>query len=156
MFKVMDDIQIDELFNSQVMGRIGCHDGETVYVVPISYVFDGNSIYAHSFEGMKISIMRKNPSVCFQVDNTKDLSHWSSAIGWGTFEEISNEEERLYAFRQLNSRRLPLVTSETMHLNNFWPFLEMEESTGGIFFKIVLHKKTGRYEQSGDRYFFAT
>lgn len=156
MFREMNEEQINELFRQQVMGRIGCYDGESVYVVPISYVYDNNCIYAHSQEGMKISIMRKNPSVCFQVDNTRDFSNWVSIIGWGKFEEITEETEKAEAFRKLNSRKLPHIISETMHLNEFWPFVDLPETVGGVFFKIVLEKKTGRYEESADKYFFAT
>lgn len=156
MLKVMNERQIDELLDCQVIGRIGCYDGETIYVVPISYVYANNCIYAHSQEGMKISILRKNPSVCFQVDNTKDFSNWISVIGWGKFEEITDETEKVEAFQRLNSRKLPHIISETMHLNDFWPFSDLSEVASGIFFKIVLEKKTGRYEQSADKYFFAT
>lgn len=156
MFKTMSEQQINNLFQQQVIGRIGCYDGEKVYVVPISYVFHEDCVYAHSQEGLKISIMRNNPSVCFQVDNTKDLSNWASAIGWGEFAEITDEKEKAEAFEKLNSRKLPHIISETMHLSDVWPFTDVSAATEGIFFKIILQKKTGRYEQSADSYFFAT
>jgi hypothetical protein len=36
--------------------------------VPITYVFDGEAVYAHSADGLKIRMMRANPHVCFEVD----------------------------------------------------------------------------------------
>jgi hypothetical protein len=33
--------QIEEVLNSQVVGRIGCHAEEETNIVPISYAYDG-------------------------------------------------------------------------------------------------------------------
>lgn len=46
--------QIEQVLLSELIGRIGCYaDGQT-YVVPITYVYDGESIYGHSVDGMKL------------------------------------------------------------------------------------------------------
>jgi nitroimidazol reductase NimA-like FMN-containing flavoprotein (pyridoxamine 5'-phosphate oxidase superfamily) len=80
---------------SQIVGRIGCHDGDLVYVVPISYAYDGEYVYFHSYEGKKIDIMRKNPKICFQIDEMKDMANWKSVIAWGEFEELNDYEEKI-------------------------------------------------------------
>ena len=69
MFENLDSGQIENVLSENIVGRLGCHaDGKT-YVVPVSYAYDDKYIYVRTFEGMKISIMRKNPNVCFQVDS---------------------------------------------------------------------------------------
>lgn len=157
MFGSLNTDQIDTLINSQLIGRIGCHaDGKT-YVVPISYAYDGTHIYAHSFEGMKIDMMRKNPKVCFEVDNTKNLSNWQSAICWGEFEELTTDQDKAVAAEKLNKRVLPILSSETMHITPEWPFQgDHYERIGGIFFRIKVMEKTGRFEKTADEFFFAT
>lgn len=60
--------QIEHVLQSQITGRIGCCAGDDMYVVPVTYVYHQGHIYAHSKEGRKIQIMRRNPKVCFQVD----------------------------------------------------------------------------------------
>lgn len=60
--------QIELLLKSEVIGRIGCCADNKVYVVPVTYAYDGTHVYAHSKEGMKIRMMRKSPEVCFEVD----------------------------------------------------------------------------------------
>ncbi|RYY14660.1 MAG: pyridoxamine 5'-phosphate oxidase family protein, partial [Chitinophagaceae bacterium] len=115
MFKSMDETQMDDLLSKQVIGRIGCYNGETVYVVPASYVYADNCIYVHSLEGLKLSIMRSHPSVCFQVDDTRNLSNWGSVIAWGVFEELVEEADKQKAMQKLNARKVPAITSETMH-----------------------------------------
>jgi nitroimidazol reductase NimA-like FMN-containing flavoprotein (pyridoxamine 5'-phosphate oxidase superfamily) len=157
MFGKLDTSQIDKLINSQLIGRIGCSADGMTYVVPVSYAYDGTYIYVHSLKGRKIDIMRKNPKVCFQVDNTKNLANWQSVICWGEFEELTSEEEKTRALETLNNRVLPVVSSETMHLTPEWPFPTCcDDRVGGIFFRIKLTEKTGRFEKSADEFFFAT
>ena len=94
MFDTLSNEQIIDVVSNNFVGRLGCHaDGKT-YVVPISYAYNGDYIYARSFEGMKLAMMRKNPNVCFQVDKTESMSDWQSVIIWGTFEELTNKNER--------------------------------------------------------------
>ena len=83
MLRELNDTQIEALLEDQVIGRIGCHSAETMYVVPVNYVYDGTNIYCHSAQGMKIDMMRKNPQVCFEVDKIKDVTNWESVIAWG-------------------------------------------------------------------------
>lgn len=87
----LDDAQIDAFLRTQMIGRIGMHaDGET-YVVPIIYAWDGECVYVQSIEGRKISMMRANPHVCFEVDEYDDGS-WRSVIVDGAYEELEGED----------------------------------------------------------------
>jgi nitroimidazol reductase NimA-like FMN-containing flavoprotein (pyridoxamine 5'-phosphate oxidase superfamily) len=147
----LTEIGIDRLLHKAVVGRIGCYSGYRVYVVPISYVYDGKDIYAHTTEGMKAEIMRKNPGVCFEVDDVKDMSNWQSVIAWGKFEEITDSEEKKKALKLLMNRQLPILSSITTHLGESWPFYSGEpEEIDGIFFRIALKERTGRYEGGVD------
>jgi nitroimidazol reductase NimA-like FMN-containing flavoprotein (pyridoxamine 5'-phosphate oxidase superfamily) len=120
-----------------------------IYVVPISYAYDGNCIYGHTFEGLKIDLMRSNPSVCFEVDDLRDMGNWQSVIGWGKFEEILDKTERNNALKTLLDRPLPVISSITTHLGKSWPFYPDDlETIYGIVFKITLEKKTGKFEST--------
>lgn len=149
MFGPLQHDQIEEVLQTQVVGRIGCSaDGET-YVVPISYAYDGNFIYCHSYEGKKMAIMRKNPKVCFQVDNMRDMANWKSVIVQGNFEELLNQDEKAEAMHALLHRYLPLVSSVTTHLGKNWPFEPDDISEiNGVVFRIAVIEKTGRFETS--------
>ena len=142
--------EIEDVLNGGFIGRIGCHTGDDVYVVPVSYAYDGEYIYVRSFEGKKVDIMRKNPKVCFQVDTMKDMANWESVIGFGEFEEIHDDTERDYALQVLLNRKLPLQSSETTHLGSLWPFQSEDLNTiEGIVFRVLLKDKTGRFERIG-------
>jgi nitroimidazol reductase NimA-like FMN-containing flavoprotein (pyridoxamine 5'-phosphate oxidase superfamily) len=88
----MDKDQIEEFLKSQVVGRLGCTDGDKVYVVPITFAYDNGCIYGHTKDGLKIRMMRKNPNVCFETDWVEDLSNWRSVIAYGTYEELDKDE----------------------------------------------------------------
>jgi nitroimidazol reductase NimA-like FMN-containing flavoprotein (pyridoxamine 5'-phosphate oxidase superfamily) len=141
--------KIEALLKNGLIGRIGCHADGVTNVILVSYAYDGACIYVHSHEGMKMALMRKNPAVCFEVDDTTDTANWQSVIAWGRFEEVAGPEERNRALRILNDRVLPLQSSTTMHLGASWPFSAGELSeVDGLVFRIYLTKKTGRFESS--------
>ena len=139
--------EIEELLKTQFVGRIGCSlEGET-YVVPISYAYDGNYIYCHTNEGKKIKMMRKNPKVCFEVDNMIDMGNWQSVIAQGMFEELKRKKERSDAMEVLLNRYFPIISSITTHLGDHWPFHpENVAEIKGIVFRIAVQQKTGRFE----------
>jgi len=148
MFDTLSNKQMIDVLSNSIIGRLGCHaDGKT-YVVPISYAYDSDYIYARTFNGMKIEMMRKNPDVCFQIDNMQNMSDWESVIIWGTFEELTDESERTKGLKILLSRILPNVSSETVKFTPEWPFPTNDfNRIDGIVFRIHIKEITGRCEK---------
>lgn len=139
--------EVEDLLFNQVVGRIGCHSEGITYVVPISYAYDGKCVYARTQEGLKIQLMRKNPLVCFEIEEMKDMANWKSVIAWGEFEELTETAQRNKELQLLIDRKLPVISSETTHLSPHWPFpVESIDMIKGIVFRICLHKKSGRFE----------
>lgn len=156
MLGILTAAEIEEVLSSQIVGRIGCYaDGKT-YIVPVSYAYDGEYIYGHSKEGMKISMMRKNPQLCFQTDHFDNMANWESVIAWGRFEELSAVAERRHALEILLLRNLPILSSETVHLYPHWPFPPQDiDNIEGIVYRIKLGEKTGRFEKNQSTLFLA-
>lgn len=152
MFGKLTAREIEQILGSQLIGRIGCHNDDITYVVPVSYAYDGDYVYGHAEEGLKIRIMRQNPKVCFQTDQMEDMANWKSVIAWGEFEELVDPETRNLALQKLVARNLPLVSSETVHLTPQWPFEPVDiSSIKGVVYRIKLTEKTGRFEKSNGR-----
>ena len=141
--------QVEEVLKENTLGRIGCNDGDTTYVVPVSYVYDGEFIIAHSVMGRKIEMMRKNPNICFEVDEVKSFTHWKSVIAWGEYEELTDEEEKYDAMKLFVDRMMYMKLSASavppeMSENRVHP-----RSPGhfkAIIYRIRLTRKTGRFE----------
>jgi len=143
----LSEIQINNLLASQLVGRMACTDGMQPYIVPVTYAFDGEYIYGQTNEGHKLSILRKNPAVCFEVDRMIDLSHWQSIIIYGQFEELQ-EEDAKNAREYLFTRVFPMMTISKIHSYGH----EVEENAyeniwvREVMYRIKINSITGRFE----------
>lgn len=148
MLGKLNDFQIDRVLLSQTVAHLGCYAAGKVYVVPFTYVYEDNYLYAFTIEGRKIEMMRENPEVCIEIDQIEDRAHWQSVILWGTFEEMRGGEAE-QAILRLNIRLHPLRVSETLR-----PFHSMDKmyappysSEKTVAFRIKIKEKTGRFER---------
>jgi nitroimidazol reductase NimA-like FMN-containing flavoprotein (pyridoxamine 5'-phosphate oxidase superfamily) len=149
MMGKLESREIENVLRRQIFGRIGCHANNVTYIVPISYAYDGTYIYGHTYEGMKISMMRENPKVCFEVDIMENMADWRSVIAWGEFEELNDPEERKKGIQILLDRTLPIITSSTVQITPHWPFPPDDfNKVKGIVYRIKLNEKTGRFEKN--------
>ena len=146
----LSPLEIENLLREQTVGHLGCCDGSFPYVVPISYAYDGEYIFCYSLEGRKIDVMRKNPNVCFQVDEMRDPANWKSVVVRGTYDELSNHEQIDKAIASLVKRRLPVPSGIRTHLGQTWPFIEIStsalEDITAVVFRIKLEEKSGKCE----------
>jgi nitroimidazol reductase NimA-like FMN-containing flavoprotein (pyridoxamine 5'-phosphate oxidase superfamily) len=150
MLGELSEKQMDDLLTHQVTGRLGCHANGITYVVPVNYVYKNGVIYAHSAQGNKIEMMRKNPKVCFEVDEIESIFKWKSVIAWGKFEEITDIDEKQRVMQSIIHRIMPLVTSPAGHPSH--GITENDYDVGTrvelIVYTIKITKKTGRFERS--------
>lgn len=149
MIHNLTDDQIDHIVRSQMIGRIGCSAKGKVYVVPTAYAYDGNYIYAHAKEGMKINVMRKHPRVCFQLDVIENLASWRSVILWGEYEELTSRPLQLKAIKLLNDRFTPVTMSESAKPSANVPRgpEKVEKLKRAVLYRISISEKSGRYEK---------
>ncbi|HLT71198.1 MAG TPA: pyridoxamine 5'-phosphate oxidase family protein [Cyclobacteriaceae bacterium] len=153
MLGELSEQQIDEVLNSQVVGRIGCYGEGTVYVVPVTYAYQDGYIYAHSSEGTKIRMMRENPQVCFEVEDMENMANWRSVIAWGTYEELTEETQRDEGLRILFNRISSLVISETVRPHRQTMSRDLDETERkNVVYRIRVQRRTGRFEESQGSY----
>jgi nitroimidazol reductase NimA-like FMN-containing flavoprotein (pyridoxamine 5'-phosphate oxidase superfamily) len=146
----LNEQQINNILTSQLIGRLACCEDKYPYIVPITFAYDGNYIYGHSYEGKKMEVLRKNPNVCFEVDIANDISNWQSAVVFGQFEELEKEEME-EARTLLTNKVMPLLTSSSIHLHEHDEGKGHELSDEGrikpIMFRIKINEKCGRFER---------
>lgn len=133
--------EVEELLHEGLIGRVGCHAYGKTYVVPITYAYDGNYVYAHSAEGMKLHMMRANPHVCFEVDLMDDLANWRSVVAWGTFEELHGDRAQSAMDILLRdvAPRIDGPPGASAHPTS--------ATIPAVLYRIRLEEKTGRYER---------
>jgi nitroimidazol reductase NimA-like FMN-containing flavoprotein (pyridoxamine 5'-phosphate oxidase superfamily) len=140
--------EIQNFFSEQNFGHLGCSDGTRMYVVPTSYIYLGDHILCHSRGGLKIDLMRKNPSVCFQVERVDDYAHWKSLIAWGNYEEVTDDKEIEDIRKQFSAKSLNLkvALASTPSRDGKMEGAPISEL---VFYKIRFTEVTGRYESEG-------
>ena len=149
MLGVMTVEQIDQLLLSETVGRIGCYTDGRVYIVPVSYAYDGSAIYSHSFEGRKIRMMRENPNVCFEVEQVDNLANWRSVIIYGRFEELTGEDAAR-GMERLMEHFLPHMSGlrETILPEHATSASLPHGSHQAVIYRITVDGKSGRFEAS--------
>ena len=83
--RTMIESEINDVLKSAKVGRLGLYDTGSPYVVPVNFAFETGHIYFHSADvGTKMGLIRKNPSVCFEVDQYIRTVEASSLCGYDT------------------------------------------------------------------------
>jgi nitroimidazol reductase NimA-like FMN-containing flavoprotein (pyridoxamine 5'-phosphate oxidase superfamily) len=139
--------QIEQLLHEQVVGRIGCHSRGRTYVVPVTYAYVDGAILSHTGNGLKVQMMRENPSVCFEVEDLH-LPQWSSVIVQGRYEELSGADadaalERLEA--RLGATPPSMVSMPRQGAGIYEPVTRLQRPE--VVFRIAITDKTGRYDR---------
>lgn len=142
MLGELDKKQILDVLNEQLYGHLACHADDESYVLPINFIYRDNAIYAHSGEGKKIEMMRKNPKVCFQVSEINDNFKWKSVIIWGDFEELK-DQERQQAMQGIIHKIMPQVDGAAIGISHG---IEPEKHLNLVVYRININKATGRFE----------
>ncbi|PWB70281.1 MAG: pyridoxamine 5'-phosphate oxidase family protein [Holophagae bacterium] len=136
--------RIDEIIRGCEVCHLGMADGDQPYVVPVSFGYDGSSVYFHSArDGRKLDVIAVNPRVCVQFErravlmpSETEACGWSfafeSAIGLGVVEELRDPEAKALGLNQImlhySGRRWEFDPS-TLARTRVWR-VAIEELTG--------------------------
>lgn len=105
--QIMDTDKISRVIKQCQVCRLGLSQNDLPYIVPVSFGFDGHTLYFHTaLEGKKTDILAANKNVCFEfetgvqvIENEKTPCNWSfafqSVIGFGKAEELSSAEDKI-------------------------------------------------------------
>jgi len=98
--------EMDEIIRGSQVCRIALAMDNIPYIVPVSFGYDGESIYIHTAkEGKKIIYFKNNNNVCFEFERNVKLfidpinaCKWTfsyeSVIGFGKIHELESFENR--------------------------------------------------------------
>lgn len=78
------------------VGRIAVRDVEGAYIVPMSFVFEGGVVHAHTSPGHKLQLLRRWPHVAFQADEVEEADRWRSVLVRGRFRELTDPDEQAH------------------------------------------------------------
>jgi nitroimidazol reductase NimA-like FMN-containing flavoprotein (pyridoxamine 5'-phosphate oxidase superfamily) len=143
IIREMSAAECRELISSNRLGRLACAADRHPYVIPITYAYDKDAIYAFTLPGRKLETMRANPHVALLVEQLGHGYSWKTALAEGAFEELPDQ----MGFKHSRERAWSLLSTQT----RWWepggvkPF--QPPYTGGIsyvFFRIRVDQVSGR------------
>jgi len=148
--KKITDIQlIEEIFKKSQVCRLGLTDKPAPYVIPFNYGYRNRNIYIHTArQGKSIELLRKNPQVCFEIEQSSEIvkgdsscqwtTRYRSLIGYGKTEFINDFQEKQQALDLIMAHygRTEGNTYEDKHVEAI------------MILKIVVEHVSGK--QSGD------
>ena len=104
--------EMEKILERALVGRLGLADDGEPYVVPLNFVYADGRIFFHTgLEGRKLEIIKKNPRVCFEVDEQLEVvineqaclstAYYRSVIAWGAARLLEETDEKMKALEQL-------------------------------------------------------
>lgn len=111
--EITNRLDIDTIITKSLVCRISFAVDNSPYMVPVSFGYDGKSIFVHTAEkGKKISFLKSNNNICFEFDtdvsivkHDKIACKWTTAfksvIGLGQMIEQIDLNDRIYAMNQI-------------------------------------------------------
>lgn len=143
----LSEVEVQQILKDNYIGRVGCTDGVKVYILPVNYLYEDESVLCCSPEGLKTKMMRKHPTVCFEVDRISNAFKWKCVIVNGVFEEITDPQE----LNVVKSRYTEYMLRKKVSLTAL-AGIETENaaapqsSHNKVFYRVRFKKVTGRIE----------
>lgn len=135
----MRDDEMSELLRRVGYGHLACSQDDQPYVVPIFFVYDGESISIYTTEGKKSTAMDNNPKVCLQVEEFLSNSMWKSVVVIGEAYRVTDQTEREIAVDLIRQNNPTLLPALAIKWSNDWIRKNVE-----AIYQIKISSMTGR------------
>jgi len=108
--EIKSKAEIEAIMLKADICHLGLADGNMPYVIPVNFGFKDNKLYFHSAkDGRKLDIIRRNNSVCFEMDVDHEFvkaekgCNWAmkyrSVIGTGKAAFVDSMTEKITALK---------------------------------------------------------
>jgi nitroimidazol reductase NimA-like FMN-containing flavoprotein (pyridoxamine 5'-phosphate oxidase superfamily) len=105
--EITEQSEIEAIISRARVCRLALSDGASPYVVPMNFGYHDGVLYFHSApSGRKIDIIRRNASVCFEMDVDCEVvegaapcdwtTRYRSVVGFGTAAIIEDPAEKRF------------------------------------------------------------
>jgi hypothetical protein len=103
--EITDAAELRRILRDARVCRLAMVDGDRPYLVPLTFALDGDDVVLHSAgAGRKLDLLRRNPAVCFEVEEGVELApaatacdftmRYRTVIGVGEVEFVEDRAER--------------------------------------------------------------
>ncbi len=113
--ETMDKAQMEELLHRAQVGHLATAGPGGPYLVPLHFIYQNENIYFHcGLKGRKLTNIKKDPRVCFQVEEmTAIIPHqlackyntrYTSVMVEGRAEMVEDEKEKLDILKEIANK----------------------------------------------------
>jgi nitroimidazol reductase NimA-like FMN-containing flavoprotein (pyridoxamine 5'-phosphate oxidase superfamily) len=103
--EIKDQHILEQILSGALICRVAMLDDDLPYIVPVNYGYRDRCIYIHSApEGKKIDLLKQNKRICFEVEDTLEITkgnracdwttRYRSVVGYGTVEVLSDKKSK--------------------------------------------------------------
>lgn len=140
-----DPVVVRAILSEALCCRVAMVDGDRPYVIPVSFVLDGDGLYVHSADhGRKLRVLRANPHVCFEVDADVAVApakapcdvgmRFRSVIGFGKVSFVEDAAEKARVLRLFIEKYVPRSSREM-------PDRELAKT---VVWRVAIERLTGK------------
>lgn len=133
----MTDREAEEMLSSVSVGRLGLCAGDEPYVVPLAFCYLDGKIYTHGAKtGKRVKYIKRNPRVCFEVDEYNPDGSWRSVILSGDARLSHETHIKLKALRGLaqkysgDTKPQKLTSDSVEEMDLYICEIEIDQITG--------------------------
>lgn len=138
--------ECDELLDRNRVGRIAFSFHDRVDIEPVHYIHKDGWLYGRTSPGTKLSTMRHNPWVAFEVDEVEAMHDWKSVIVHGVVHlpdpDGSPSDKDAY---QSSLELIRSLIPEALHSGDPTPWRE-------VIFRVHLDEVSGRASSTKTRH----
>lgn len=82
--EITEGAELRRILDAARVCRVALCDGDRPYLVPLTFALDGPDLILHSARtGRKLDILRRNPAVCFEVEEGVEVVEAATACEFG-------------------------------------------------------------------------
>ena len=101
----MDSDASEHVLQECEVVRVGFRDRDSTYLIPLGCVWLAGALYGVTDAGRKTELVSADSRVSFQADTSPEtgLFEWESVTGQGSFEIVTDPDEKAAALAQLQT-----------------------------------------------------
>lgn len=107
MFGAMHPDEIEDMLYRHHVGHLACIAEGRPYLVPVTFGYDGGSLYGRIAPGRLLTALRANGAVSFEIDEQAEPAFWRSVVVEAMFEEMTGPAAQIA--EELLARTLPIA-----------------------------------------------
>lgn len=150
--EIKDKSVLDEILTNSKICRLGMIDNGLPYVLPFNFGYHENCLYIHSApEGKKIDILKKNPLVCFEVEQQADIVEDEIACKWSTLYRSVVGYGNVQLVTEFEAKKRGLEIIMTQHGYKGKMEFETKEVEFIVILKLQIESMTGKQSSNWNR-----